>query len=117
MVLVKERETRKEIKMFKEIEAQIKAANDEIARLAALEIKPTRENPRGKKHPGYYDAINRKSALVCKHIEMLEKETAERIKPAAESVKLNGYGEATERYITCPTYERAQKKLDKRFLY
>lgn len=66
----------------------------------------------------YRAAQSRRSQLVNEQMRRLQAKAARNAsanatKPKPTRTFVNGFGEATHRYITTNTYERAQRRLDK----
>ncbi len=69
----------------------------------------------------YRAAQSRRSQLVNEQMRRQQAETARNTAARAANQKpvhtfVNGFGEATHRYITTDTYERAQRRLDKEIM-
>lgn len=102
----------------------IKKINDlgsKMAELAPYALPGCNEPDREANRNEYYRIMNERNeyreklrACVDKAIDDSER-AIKRSDDVIESVKpfVNGFDEATDRYITCSTYERSQKRLEK----
>lgn len=62
----------------------------------------------------YYDALSKYQALRDRVWELEDEQrarTPRASRPKESRTFVNSYGEATTRYVTSPTYERAQRRL------
>lgn len=75
-------------------------------------------SPEGERK--YFDAIAARDALSAERIKLLDQLDAEReklrrtkVESGSERTFVNSYGEATRRYITTDSYERAQRRMER----
>ena len=68
----------------------------------------------------YFRAIAARDALSAERLKLLEQLDAEReklrrtrIESGSERTFVNSYGEATRRYVTTDSYERAQRRMER----
>ena len=101
---------------IKSLEARKKALGDKMAKLVRQTDKDGQMTSKARKE---YYATKSKRDKVVSDLSKAYKADAEarskqaRSEPAEKKTFVNGYGEATHRYITTATYERAQKRAMK----
>lgn len=96
------------------LKKQYDALGEKMASLAQRYGADWASGKSQKTHQQYYRMM-RTSADLKSRINRLEsKQIAEKRGKTEKKTFVNSYGEATKRYITTPTYERAQKKLSSR---
>ena len=98
---------------IKSLEAQKKALGDKMASLVRQTDKDGQMTREARKE--YYATKSKRDDVVQKLSEAYKADAEARSKqaksePAEKKTFVNGYGEATHRYITSNTYERAQKR-------
>lgn len=98
---------------IKGLEAQKKALGDKMASLVRQTDKDGQMTSEARKE--YYATKSKRDDVVQKLSEAYKADAEARSKqaksePAEKKTFVNGYGEATHRYITSNTYERAQKR-------
>ena len=101
---------------IKSLEAQKKALGDKMASLVRQTDKDGQMTSEARKE--YYATKSKRDDVVQKLSEAYKADAEARSKqaksePAEKKTFVNGYGEATHRYITTTTYERAQKRAMK----
>lgn len=110
-------------KELRAIKAEMDKFNEVMAENASGHTGYLQGTPWGNKadHEAYVEAFNANKSLTARRNAIVD-EQAKRKHVAAAAQRpepktfVNSFGEATHRYITSPTYERAQKRLDKMFL-
>ena len=98
---------------IKSLEAQKKALGDKMASLVRQTDKDGQMTSEARKE--YYATKSKRDDVVQKLSEAYKADAEARSKqaksePAEKKTFVNGYREATHRYITSSTYERAQKR-------
>ena len=101
---------------IKSLEAQKKALGDKMASLVRQTDKDGQMTSEARKE--YYATKSKRDDVVQKLSKAYKADAEARSKqaksePAEKKTFVNGYGEATHRYITTSTYERAQKRAMK----
>ena len=101
---------------IKSLEAQKKALGDKMASLVRQTDKDGQMTSEARKE--YYATKSKRDDIVQKLSKAYKADSEARSKqaksePAEKKTFVNGYGEATHRYITTTTYERAQKRAMK----
>lgn len=101
---------------IKSLEAQKKALGDKMASLVRQTDKDGQMTREARKE--YYATKSKRDDVVQKLSKAYKADAEARSKqaksePAEKKTFVNGYGEATHRYITTSTYERAQKRAMK----
>lgn len=101
---------------IKSLEAQKKALGDKMASLVRQTDKDGQMTSEARKE--YYATKSKRDDIVQKLSKAYKADSEVRSKqaksePAEKKTFVNGYGEATHRYITTTTYERAQKRAMK----
>ena len=101
---------------IKSLEAQKKALGDKMASLVRQTDKDGQMTSEARKE--YYATKSKRDDIVQKLSKAYKADSEARSKqaksePAEKKTFVNGYGEATHRYITTTTYERAQKRVMK----
>ena len=101
---------------IKSLEAQKKALGDKMASLVRQTDKDGQMTSEAGKE--YYATKSKRDDIVQKLSKAYKADSEARSKqaksePAEKKTFVNGYGEATHRYITTTTYERAQKRAMK----
>lgn len=101
---------------IKSLEAQKKALGDKMASLVRQTDKDGQMTSEARKE--YYATKSKRDDVVQKLSKAYKADAEARSKqaksePAEKKTFVNGYGEATHRYITTTTYERAQKRAMK----
>lgn len=101
-------------KVDNQFTTEIEKVKDNLAELASRRNVATNEMPKE-----YYRTQRELTELRNSHrnvTDEISKRKSEKAKaePAEKKTFVNGYGEATKRYITTATYERWLKKLSKR---
>lgn len=101
---------------IKSLEAQKKALGDKMASLVRQTDKDGQMTSEARKE--YYATKSKRDDVVQKLSKAYKADAEARSKQAKSEAAekktfVNGYGEATHRYITTSTYERAQKRAMK----
>lgn len=101
---------------IKSLEARKKALGDKMAKLVRQTDKEGRMTSKARKE--YYATKSKRDKVVSDLSKAYKADAEARSKqaksePAEKKTFVNGYGEATHRYITTATYERAQKRAMK----
>lgn len=77
-----------------------------------MEAAPSAKNPLGdQKKMAKWRAELKKNQKANEEISRINAEQARRSASKSSRTFVNSYGEATTRYVTSSTYERAQKRL------
>lgn len=97
------------MKRIEEIEEKINLAGEKMDDLAKF-ATPTHYNPDKAKQ--YYDIKYERDDLLKQYYKLLDQEQSKKNIMTTKTF-VNSYGEATQKYITSATYERAQKRLSK----
>ena len=101
---------------IKSLEARKKTLGDKMAKLVRQTDKDGQMTSKARKE---YSATKSKRDKVVSDLSKAYKADAEarskqaKSEPVEKKTFVNGYGEATHRYITTGTYERAQKRAMK----
>lgn len=101
---------------IKSLEARKKALGDKMAKLVRQTDKDGQMTSKARKE--YYATKSKRDKVVSDLSKAYKADAEARSKqaksePAEKKTFVNGYGEATHRYITTATYERAQKRAMK----
>lgn len=101
---------------IKSLEARKKALGDKMAKLVRQTDKEGQMTSKARKE--YYATKSKRDKVVSDLSKAYKADAEARSKqaksePAEKKTFVNGYGEATHRYITTATYERAQKRTMK----
>jgi len=101
---------------IKSLEARKKALGDKMAKLVRQTDKGGQMTSKARKE--YYATKSKRDKVVSDLSKAYKADAEARSKqaksePAEKKTFVNGYGEATHRYITTATYERAQKRAMK----
>nr|DAX70791.1 MAG TPA: hypothetical protein [Caudoviricetes sp.] len=101
---------------IKSLEARKKALGDKMAKLVRQTDKEGQMTSKARKE--YYATKSKRDKVVSDLSKAYKADAEARSKqaksePAEKKTFVNGYGEATHRYITTATYERAQKRAMK----
>ena len=103
---------------LKTVKADMERVGDVMARSAPGHTGYIQGTPWGSKaeHETYQEAFRKYGVLRARRDEILDekaKRTKEKAVSAPKRTFVNSFGEATTRYITTSSYERAQKRLNK----
>ena len=101
---------------IKSLEARKKALGDKMAKLVRQTDKEGQMTSKARKE--YYATKSKRDKVVSDLSKAYKADAEARSKqaksePVEKKTFVNGYGEATHRYITTGTYERAQKRAMK----
>lgn len=101
---------------IKSLEARKKTLGDKMAKLVRQTDKDGQMTSKARKE--YYATKSKRDKVVSDLSKAYKADAEARSKqaksePVEKKTFVNGYGEATHRYITTGTYERAQKRAMK----
>ena len=101
---------------IKSLEARKKTLGDKMAKLVRQTDKDGQMTSKARKE--YYATKSKRDKVVSDLSKAYKADAEARSKqaksePVEKKTFVNGYGEATHRYITTTTYERAQKRAMK----